>query len=237
MWKIILLSSCIACLLACKKNELTTSKLVIVNASYSLNSISARWNGVAVTSNPLAQAQHSGTVTNLYTAIPAGTSKLVLQNGSTTLLNNNVYAGAAGAYTLLVYDTSSAANSTRVVYLTDNLAKTGGPDTIFVRFLFCSPSDSNVDVIFLNSVKNDTIFKNVSSFGEKTIEKNIEQFTELRNQGITNIKINEAGSNIQLASITNFSFQQQSYYTILYSGLPGATGAAAPQLKVITHTH
>jgi hypothetical protein len=228
LWMVILIS------VACNKKTSTSARLVVVNGTHSLTSLSATWNGNNITPTPLAPSQYSGNTSSIYTEVAAGTNNIVLQNGTAILFDKNIYARPVDAYTLLAYDTGKLANSTRFLYLTDNI-QPQETDTMHVRFLYLLPDTVPVDVILLKPLKNDTIFNNVSFVGKDANERTIEVFTEKKAADVTGIKINKTGTNISLITTGSFSFQKKSFYTITYSGLTGGTANAAPQLKILKH--
>jgi hypothetical protein len=228
LWMVMLMS------IACNKQTSTSARLVVINGTHSLTALSAKWNGNNITPTPLAPSQYSGNASSIYTEIAAGTNNIVLQNGASVLFDKNIYARPVDAYTLLAYDTNKLANSTRFLYLTDNI-QPQATDTMNVRFLYLVPDTVPVDVILLKPAKNDTIFSNIFFIGKNASERTIEVFTEKKAADVTGIKINKTGTNVSLITAGSFSFQKKSFYTIIYSGLAGGTGITAPQLKILKH--
>lgn len=219
---------------ACNKQTSTSARLVVVNGTHSLTALSAKWNGNNITPTPLAPSQYSGNASSIYTEVAAGTNNIVLQNGATVLFDKNIYARPVDAYTLLAYDTNKLANSTRFLYLTDNI-QPQQTDTMHVRFLYLAPDAIPVDVILLKPVKNDTIFTNIGFIGKEANERVVEVFIEKKAGDVTGVKINKTGTNEALLTSGSYSFQKKSFYTIIYSGLTGGTGNSAPQLVLIKH--
>jgi hypothetical protein len=220
--------------LACNKQSATSARLVVVNGTHTLNNLTAKWNGERVTTTPLAPSQYSGNTTSIYTDIAAGTNNILLENGTKVLFDKNIYARPIDAYTLLAYDTTKLENSTRILYLTDAI-QPQETDTAHIRFLYLVPDTNAVDVILLNTIKNDTIFTNVPFAGKDANERILEVFIEKKATEATGIKINKTGTNLTLLTSGSYSFQKKSFYTIIYSGLIGGAGNAAPQLKTLRH--
>lgn len=220
---------------ACNKQVSTNSRLVVFNGTHSVNSLSVNWNGALVTSSPLAQGQFSGSTTTIYTDIAAGTNNILVKNGTNQLLEKNIFSQPLSNYTLLAYDTSKNAGSTRLLYLTDNIVSAVETDTAYIRFLSLVPGNTAVDLILLRPVKNDTIFVNRSFIGKDADEKDIEVFSERKAGPVTGIKINKTATNEVLISSGNYSFEKKSFYTIVFSGLTSGTGTAALQLKILKH--
>jgi Domain of unknown function (DUF4397) len=220
--------------LACNKDAATTARLLVVNGTHSLGALTVQWNGNPVNTTPLAPAQYSGTTGNAYTNITAGTNGIVVQNGATTLFDKNSYAAPGNRYTLLAYDTAKSVASTRLLYLSDDIlaADTG---TTNIRFLYLVPDTTAVDIILLRPVKNDTIFVNNRFIGKDAEEREVEVFAQKKEGDVTGIQINKTGTGVLLLNSGSFSFQKQAFYSIVYSGLTGATGNAAPKLTVIRH--
>jgi hypothetical protein len=220
--------------IACNKEAATSARLVVVNGTHSVNALSVNWTNKPVTPAPLSPASYSGTTGNVYTDIEAGTNTLLVQNGAAALLDKNIYAQPGGAYTLLAYDTAKTAGTTRMLYLLDNI-QPNTSDTARIRFLYLVPDTAAVDVILLRTIKNDTIFSTARFIGKEADERSIQDFSERKDGAAIGIKINKAGTNVLLLSANGYTFEKKSYYTLIYSGLPGAAGVAAPQLTVIKH--
>jgi len=111
---------------SCKKTNSTTTSVLFYNGTWSLDAITAAWNGGSIIASPLAQGQSSVKADSAYIQVPAGTNLITVKAGSTTLLDKNIYSMAAAGSSFIFFDTSTATAPVRIMQLTDDLSL---PDT------------------------------------------------------------------------------------------------------------
>jgi Domain of unknown function (DUF4397) len=227
-----------AAFVACKKTAGTTSKILLLNATYSIPALTAELNGIPVTNTALSQGQVSGTPDIPYQNFPAGTNNIVLKSGTNVLADKNLYTGPANGYSIMVYDTSqSAGNAKNILILTDDLTV---PDTAAVRlrFINCIPDTLLVDVLLVNTNGADSValISSAAFIGATATASSLQSFNAIKYHGQSyNIKIKKAGSQELLASVNNYLFKEREIYSFVYSGLPTGSGATARKLVVIHH--
>ncbi|MDX1937919.1 MAG: DUF4397 domain-containing protein [Flavihumibacter sp.] len=230
---IILLLFCIL-VAGCKKEAVKTAPVVIYNATHSATAITASWNGSNFTTTALSTAQASGVNNANYISLPAGTNNLLIQNNSTSLLNKNVYTAAGNGYTILVYDTGAASNTTKVLQLKDDLTTIA--DSLFkFRFLYCMPDTTPLNLIISRSNgKSDTI-TNRLFIGREAVASAVEVFANNSKADSATIRLVKASNYQQVLALPVQQYAGNTAYSIIYSGKPAGTGAAIPALKLVTH--
>ena len=228
----------IAGFVSCKKTAGTTSKIMVLNATYSIPALAAELNGIPITNTALSQGQVSGTANAPYQNLPAGTNNIVLKSGTNILSDKNLYTGPANGYSILVYDTSQLAVSTiNTLILTDDLTL---PDTasIRLRFINCVPDTLLTDVVLVNISGADSVLllSNAPFIGAAASATSVEVFNAIKYHGQAyNIKVKKAGSQELLAAENNYVFIEREIYSFVFSGLPAGNGATARKLLVVHH--
>jgi Domain of unknown function (DUF4397) len=228
----------IAGFVSCKKTAGTTSKILVLNATYSIPALTAELNGIPITNTALSQGQVSGTADAPYQNFPAGTNNIVLKSGANVLVDKNLYTGPVNGYSIMVYDTSQLAGSTKnVLILTDDLIL---PDTASVRlrFINCVPDTLLVDVLLVNTSGTDSValISNAAFIGAAATANSVQSFNAIKYHGQSyTIKIKKAGSQELLSTVNNYLFKEREIYSFVYSGLPTGSGATARKLVVVHH--
>ncbi len=224
--------------IACKKTAGSASKILILNATWSIDALSAELNGIAITNTALSQGQVSGTTSAAYQNFPAGTNSIVLKSGNNSIADKNLYTGPDNGYSIIVYDTGqSAVGIINTLILTDDLTK---PDTaaIRVRFINAVPDTLLADIVLVNKTGADSIalVGNVPFIGAAASAASIQSFTAIKYHGESYlIKIKKAGTQELMAASDNNVFSEREIYSFVLSGLPDGTGTAARKLTVIHH--
>jgi hypothetical protein len=235
-WFVLLIG--IAGFASCKKTAGTTSKIMVLNASYSIPALAAELNGIAITNTALSQGQVSGTADAPYQNFPAGTNNIVLKSGTNILADKNLYTGPANGYSILVYDSSQVAVSAiNTLILTDDLTL---PDTaaIRLRFISCVPDTLLTDVVLVNITGADSValVSNIPFIGAAASAASVQVFTAIKYHRETyNIKVKKAGTQELLAAVNNYVFIEREIYSFVFSGLPTGSGATARKLLVVHH--
>jgi hypothetical protein len=222
---------------SCSKSAGTTSRVLVCNAGYSQTSLTASWDGYAFLSTGLAQGQVSGKPDSPYARVAAGTNNIVLKLGTTVLLDKNIYASPTGGYSVVLYDTNAMAVSNRVLVLTDDLTR---PDTFSIRFriLDCVPTQDSVDIWLVNQTQADSIRLDSAAayIGSTVLEENIQSFAPAKYYGgAYTVKIKKTGTEQVLATLSNYPFNIQEIYSIVYSGIPAGSGASGLKITVFRH--
>jgi hypothetical protein len=224
--------------IACKKTAGTTSKILVINATYSISALTAELNGIAITQSALAQGQTCGTADAPYQILPAGTNNILLKSGTSVLSDKNLYMGSASGYSILVYDTGQSAGTAKnILQLTDDLTL---PDTASIgfRFINCVPDTLPADVWLVNSNGADSaiLTSNAAFIGATATASALQAFNAIRYPGQSySIKVKIAGTQELVAAASNYLFKERGIYSFVYSGLPAGSGATARKLSVIHH--
>jgi len=219
---------------SCKSTG-TTSRLLVTNATLATGDLSVLWSGYLLTPTALAQGKTTGTATEPYLQVPAGTNNIVLKSGSTVVLDKNIY-GAPSNFSLLVYDTSLTSATLNVAVLTDNLTL---PDTTSLakcRFIDCVPDTNVVDVLLLRAA--DTVaITGISFIGANPTVSSLQTFGTLKSGKYRPVvyKTGTAFTALPLFSADSVTLGPQSICTLVYSGKPGSSGADSLKLAAIFH--
>jgi Domain of unknown function (DUF4397) len=228
----------VAAFVACKKTAGTTSKILLLNATYSIPALTAELNGIAITNTALSQGQVSGTADAPYQNFPAGTNSIVLKSGNSVLADKNLYTGPVNGYSILVYDTSQAAGDAKnILILTDDLTIA---DTASIRFRFinCVPDTLLADIWLVNTngVDSGFLINNAPFIGASAIAGSVQTFNAIKYHGQSyHVKIKKAGTQELLAAVNNYLFNEREIYSFVYSGLPTGSGATARKLLIVHH--
>lgn len=220
---------------ACKKSEGGTTRLFVYNATHSIAGLSANWNGNSITTNPLAQAQFSGSATAPYVPLPAGTNNIVARTTNKVFLDKNAYTAVGNAYTLLVYDTSKTDSSLSTLLLTDDLTL---PDTASAkcRVINCVADTTTLLAVLLN--KKDTLAfpATASSFiGRAPATSTVQAFASVKKGTYLFLMVEKYTSLIVYTATDSVALTAQSIHSLFYSGLKTGTGAAGIKFNAITH--
>jgi Domain of unknown function (DUF4397) len=235
-WFVLLIG--MAGFVSCKKTAGTTSKIMVLNATYSIPTLAAELNGIPITNTALSQGQVSGTANAPYQNLPAGTNNIVLKSGTNILSDKNLYTGPGNGYSILVYDTSQVTgNAINTLILTDDLTL---PDTasIRLRFISCVPDTLLTDVVLANSSGADSVVlvSNAAFIGAAASATSVQPFNAIKYHGQAyNIKVKKAGTQELLAAVNNYVFIEREIYSFVFSGLPSGSGATARKLLVVHH--
>ncbi len=222
---------------ACKKTNSFNAQVLFYNASWSLPAVSASWNDGAAISTALAQGASSGTADSPYVALPAGTNLVTIKAGTTALLNKNIYTAAAAGSSFIVFDTSTSAVPARILQLSDDLTL---PDTTQLKYRLLKlvpDAATSVDIWLVNGVTDSIRLDTAGAFiGATTTADAVESFNTIGFPGGNyTVKIKKTGTQQLYASLANYPFAVQGIYTIIFSGLPSGTGAAAMKVNVLRH--
>jgi hypothetical protein len=218
---------------ACKKSGSGSTKLALYNATHSIAALSASWSGIGINANPLAQAQSSGSATTPYVQLPAGTNNIVVTAGSRTFFDKNAFAAFGNAYTLLVYDTSSADSTLNTLLLTDDLTL---PDTASAkcRFINCVPDTMSINFFLVNKVDTFAI-QNASFIGRIPLASSVQPFGNVK-RGTYKPYLVQAATRLAFFTTTDsITLTRQSIYSFIYSGLKTGTGARGIKFNIINH--
>jgi len=130
---------------ACKKSTGEgTTRVLVSNATITTNDLAVVWSSVSLTPTALAMGKTSGTTAAPYQVLPGGTNSLVLQSGTSVLLNKNIYGAPAGHYSMLVYDSSQTATTPSIIMLTDDLTAVDSVNHANYRFIYCARVKSHL---------------------------------------------------------------------------------------------
>lgn len=229
----------IALILAgCKKTTVVApAKLLIYNATYIIDALTASWNGVAITPAPLAEGQVTGTPEAPYLLLPAGTNNLVLKNGSTLLIDKNIYTSNTGGYSMIVWDTNAVAATSNILVIPDDLTT---PDTaaVNIRRIFISPAADTVDLWLVNSSLADSARLDSAAvfIGAAALPSQVQAFGSYKyhNGSSYTVKVKRSGTEEVLASVANYPFMEKGIYSIVYSGNEAAVSGL--KLSVLKHS-
>ncbi len=225
---IVILCACIVA--SCKKAPGVTTRMLLHNATLTIDSLSMLWNGTTVTSSALAQGKTSGTVSEPYLTIPAGTNNIILKSGSTTLLDKNVYGGVNTSYTLLAYDSTTSASSLNVILLTDDLSFATDSVSPKYRFINCSYGTA-IDSVKLRNAADTVSVSTITFIGPSPTASTVQVFTTLT-AGTYQPLVFSGGVAKAYDSV---ALSAQKICSLIYSGKPGSTGADSLKLAVIFH--
>jgi hypothetical protein len=222
---------------SCKKTNSFNARVLFYNASWSLPAVTAAWNEGVVPGGALAQGSSSGTADAPYVALPAGTNLVTIKSGSTELLNKNIYTAAAAGSSFIVFDTSAATAPARILQLSDDLSL---PDTAQLKFriLHLVPYAAlGVDTWLVNGVTDSIRLDTAGVFiGTTATADAVQTFdTKSFHGGSYTVKIKKTGTQLVYASSASYPFAVKGIYTIIFSGLPAGTGAAALKVSVLRH--
>ncbi|MEO5682132.1 MAG: DUF4397 domain-containing protein [Chitinophagaceae bacterium] len=223
---------------SCNKTNSSNANVLLYNATWSVNSISAAWNGTSIVTAAIAQGMSSGTRAVAYLQVPAGTNLVTLKAGSDTLVDKNIYTLSSAGTSFLFFDTSAViAARPRILQLTDILTQ---PDTgqISYRFIHASPdTGTRVDVWLVNGITDSVRLDTAGLFiGKEAAASAVQSFTAISyNVKAYTVKIKKTGTQILYASVANYPFVKRGIYSIIFSGLPAGTGNAGFKLSVLQH--
>jgi len=221
-----------ACMVAsCKKTPGVTTRMILHNATLTINSLSMFWNGTAVTGSALAQGKTSGTTSEPYLTLPAGTNNIILKSGSTVLLDKNAYGGATISYTMLAYDSTTSAASLNFLLLTDDLSVAADTTSPKYRFINCSYG-TTVDSVLLRNAADTVKVSTLSFIGPAPTVSTVQAFTTLT-AGTYQPLVFRGGVTTTYDSIV---LSKQKICSLIYSGTAGSTGADSLKLAVIFHS-
>ena len=224
-------------LASCKKTSVAPAKLLIYNATYTIDALSASWNGVAITPTPLAEGQVTGSANTPYLLLPAGTNNLVLKSGNTVLVDKNIYTSSVNGYSMIVWDTNAVAGISNVIVLPDDLTV---PDTaaINIRRIYISPAADTVDLWLVSSTLADSVRLDSAAVfaGAAAVPSQVQTFGSYKyhNGSSYTVKVKRTGTEQVLASVANYPFMEKGIYSIIYSGL--GTSASGLKLSVLKHS-
>lgn len=227
----------ISCLFySCKKSDGGVANFMLVNGTYSVNSLTAAINGTAINASPLTQGQYSGTIAAPYNKIPPGTNNLTVSFGTTIFLDKNIYTGSVNGYSLLIYDTSASIVSPNYLFLTDDLTK---PDTSLVkfRFIYTMPGDS-IDFLLTkktDSTKADSVANIQTFIGNNPTAASLQSFGFTPKHGTYKPFIFNHSTAQLLYTSDSITMGKAQIISFIYSGLPNGTGNSAPKFTMIVH--
>jgi len=222
---------------SCKKTNSTTTSVLFYNGTWSLDAITAAWNGGSIIASPLAQGQSSVKADSAYIQVPAGTNLITVKAGSTTLLDKNIYSMAAAGSSFIFFDTSMATAPVRIMQLTDDLSL---PDTgtFKYRIINLVPDTSvKTDIWLVNGVTDSVRLDSANTFIGSTAEAAaVQNFdtTTYRRAAYT-VKFKKTGTEEIYASVAAYPFAAQGIYSIMFSGLLNGTGSTGFKLSVLHH--
>lgn len=223
--------------IACKKTNSFNARVLFYNASWSLSAVTASWNDGVATSTALVQGASSGTADSPYVALPAGTNLVTIKSGTTALLNKNIYTAAAAGSSFIVFDTSASASPARILQLSDDLTL---PDTAQLKYrvLTLVPDAAvGVDIWLVNGAADSIRLDTAGVFiGAAATADAVQSFNTIGfHGGSYTVKVKKTGTQQLYTSITNYPFVVKGIYSIIFSGLPAGTGAAALKVAVLRH--
>jgi len=226
-----------AVFVSCKKTNSTTTSVSFYNGTWSLDAITAAWNGGTIIASPLAQGQSSVKADSAYIQVQAGTNLITVKAGATTLLDKNIYSMAAAASSFIFFDTSTTAAPVRIMQLTDDLTL---PDTgtFKYRVINLVPDTSvKADIWLVNGAADSVQLASANTFIGSTAEASAVQTfdtTTYRRTPYT-IKFKKTGTEEIYAAVATYPFAAQGVYSIMFSGLPGGAGNTGFKLTVLHH--
>ncbi|HEY4148244.1 MAG TPA: hypothetical protein VGM41_04920 [Chitinophagaceae bacterium] len=220
---------------SCKKTPGETTRIILHNATLTVDSLSMLWNGNAAVSS-LAKGKTSGTLAEPYVALAAGTNNIILKSGSTVLLDKNAYGGVNTPYTLLVYDStpSTTVSSLNFLFLTDVLTLA---DTVNARFRFINCVYAEVDSIVMRNATDTLNILNLGAnpyfIGPTPSVLSVQAFVAIP-PGIYQPLLFKDGQALPVA-YDSVALGKEQIYSLIYSGVPGLTGPDSLRLSVIFH--
>jgi len=228
---------CTVFYVACKKTNNVSANVLVYNASWAYSGITLALNGNLLTTQPIAQGGSSGTADSPYIKIPAGTNAVTVNNGSTVLLEKNIYASAAGGNSIIFFDSSTQQAPPRVLQLTDDLSL---PDTFRLKYrvLYLVPDTAvKADILLVNGTQDSVpIVTNGVYAGSALAAGAVQTFNVLSYHGENySIKVKKTGTNELYTTLTNYPFAVKGIYTIIFSGLPGGNASSGLKLSVLRH--
>ena len=233
---LLLLLMIVIAMASCKKTNSFNANVLFYNASWSVPAVTAAWNGNDIVSTGIAQGRSSGTADSPYVQVPAGTNLITVKAGSTALLNKNIYASAATGSSFIIFDTSASSAPARIIQLTDDLTL---PDSLQIKLrqLYMVPDLTvKFDTWLVNGTIDSIRLDSAGYFAGSTLTaSSIQAFTAQNIYGTYTIKVKKTATNQVYASVANYPFLKRGIYSIVFSGLPAGTGAAALQLSVLHH--
>ena len=234
---LLMIGICVCLVLACKKTNSFNARVLFYNASWSLPAVTVSWNEGAATGTALAQGTSSGTADSPYVALPAGTNLVTIKSGTTELLNKNLYTAAAAGSSFIIFDTSAGTAPARILQLSDDLTL---PDTaqLKYRLLKLVPDAAMaVDIWLVNGATDSIRLDTAGVFiGATTTADAVQSFTATSfHGGAYTVKVKKTGTQQLYASLANYPFAIKGIYSIIFSGLPAGTGAAALKVAVLRH--
>ncbi len=238
MKHVVFFFSIVIVLFSCKKTAVAPARLLIYNATYTIDALSASWNGVGITPSPLSEGQVTGNADAPYLLLPAGTNNLVLKSGTTPLIDKNIYTNSINGYSMIVWDTNAVAGTSNIIVVPDDLTV---PDTasVNIRRMYLSPAADTVDLWLVNSTLADSVRLDSAAvfIGAGAVPSQVQSFGNYKyhNGSSYTVKVKRTGTEEVLASVVSYPFLEKGIYSIIYSGLSTGTGGAGPRLSVLRH--
>jgi hypothetical protein len=217
----------------CKKNSSYNSQLLIFNGGYSVGALQAGLDGNALLSPALAPGQLSGTSTQPYLKVPAGTHDLQMFSGAQSFLEKNIFTGSSQFFSILIYDSSTAMSSPVPLLLSDNL---NNPDTAVAAARFLNLAyDTVVDVVLLNAT--DTIpWVGASRFiGPSPDPNSLQGFQALKHGNYRVYFLKTGTSQVFFSPTDSVRLAGGKFYSVVLRGKLAGAGAGALQLNIIQH--
>ncbi|MBC7903569.1 MAG: DUF4397 domain-containing protein [Gemmatimonadaceae bacterium] len=233
-FKLMVCIALLAGLVSCKKSGTTPARFLVHNASWSAGAISALWNGQDITGNGLSQGSTTGLPGFPYQLLPGGTNLFAIKEGTTKLLEKNLYVKPGIGQSLFFYDSSPLLPELKIVFLTDDLTlpDSGNSKIRFINFV----PDTSLRVDFSVVSATDSIrLDSASQFIELRAFNSYEVFNVYKVAKNYTVMIRKSGTGELLSSIPDFPFESKGVYSIVFSGLPGGTGGSTFRLSVIPH--
>lgn len=206
-----------------KDDEVTTARLMVVNASPNGSNIDVNVNSNVFVSN-LAYPNNSG-----YKTVTTGNANIaVFSSGSTTaFLNGTMLFESNTSYTFYVIDSS---HERKAAFTKDDLnAPASGKAK--VRLLHLSPNAPNIDVTINGS--SNVLFNN-RGFNDISQNATFHSFAEVDAAGVT-LQVKTAGTSNVIATLPPVPLTAGKIYSFIIKGFVGGTGTQNLGVEVITH--